>query len=102
MVSVFDNDDEGYLDWVAAHQGGFVANMDRKQNVPQYPMVHLTTHKLMTSAKIGNFTTGEYIKFCSGSLEELDRYAKRTYGRALTHCSVCMRAAKKISQRRVT
>jgi len=93
MVSVFDNDDESYLNWVSSNQGGFVANVDRDQNVPQYPMAHLATHKLMSSMKIGNFTTGDYIKFCSNSLEELDRYARSKYGRPLTHCSVCMRAA---------
>lgn len=99
MVYVFDNDDDGYLDWVSSHPGGFIANMDRKQNVPKYPMAHLTTHKLMTSVKIGNFTTGDYIKFCSSSLEELDRYAVNMYGRPLTHCSVCMRAATKQGKR---
>jgi hypothetical protein len=93
MVSVFDNDEENYLNWVSANQRGFVANIDRNQNMPQYPMAHLAKHKQISSKKIGNFTTGDYIKFCSDSLEELDRYAQSKYGRSLTHCSVCMRAA---------
>jgi len=93
MVSVFDYDDESYLEWIGANQGGFVANVDRNRNVPQYPMAHLATHRLMSSAKIGNFTTGDYIKFCSTSLTELEHYARSKYGRSLTQCSVCMRAA---------
>ena len=93
MVTVFDNDEEAYLDWVRANPRGFVANVDRQQQVAQYPMAHRATHKLMSSARIGNFTTGDYIKFCSTSLPALEKHARSKYGRALSHCATCMRGS---------
>ena len=80
------DDEKRYLDWVARHPDGFVANMDRKGNFPQYPMVHAATHGLISSSKIGNFTTGDYFKICSDSLEDLEAYARTHYGRKLTFC----------------
>lgn len=77
MVTVFDKREDEYIAWVLANQDGFVANVDRDQNVPQYPMAHKASHKLMWSPKIGNFTTGDYVKFCASSLEELDQYARK-------------------------
>lgn len=91
MVIFYDNDEDAYIAWVLDNQDGFVANIDRELNVPQYPMVHKTSHKLMSSPKIGNFTTGDYTKFCSTNLAELERYAKQKYTRQLTYCAVCFR-----------
>jgi hypothetical protein len=91
MVSVFDNDEDEYIAWVLANQDGFVANVDRDLNFSQYPMVHKATHKLIWSPKIGNFTTGDYTKFCSASLPDLERYAQSKYRRQLTYCATCFR-----------
>ena len=90
MVKLFDNDETGYLKWVQANPRGFVANVDRAGTVPQYPMVHVATHGSMSSAKIGNFTTGDYVKFCSTDLDALEQYSQPKFGRALTRCSQCM------------
>ena len=90
MVELFDNDETGYLRWVQANPHGFVANVDRAGRVPQYPMVHAATHGSMSSAKIGNFTTGDYIKFCSTDLAALEQYSQTKFDRALTRCSTCM------------
>ncbi len=90
MVELFDNDENGYLKWVLANPNGFVANVDRAGRVPQYPMAHAATHGSMSSAKIGNFTTGNYIKFCSTDLAALEQYSKTNFGRSLTRCSICM------------
>lgn len=92
MVSVFEDDEDEYIAWVLANQNGFVANVDRKLNFPCYPMVHKATHKLILSPKIGNFTAGDYIKFCSASLPELERYALSRYRRQLTYCAICFRS----------
>ena len=90
MVEVFDNDEAGYLKWVQSNPDGFVANVDRAETVPQYPMVHSATHGSLSSPKIGNFTTGAYVKLCSADLEALEQYSQTKFGRALTRCSQCM------------
>ena len=90
MVKVFDNDEAGYLKWVQSHPNGFVANVDRAGRVSQYPMVHAATHGSMSSAKIGNFTTGDYVKFCSDELDALEEYSEKRFGRSLTRCAICM------------
>lgn len=87
---LFDHDESGYLAWVQAHPDGFVGNMDRAGHVPQYPMVHRATHASVSSPKIGNFTTGDYVKVCAGGLEALEADLLRRYGRAATRCRVCM------------
>ncbi|RYG94265.1 MAG: hypothetical protein EON58_16630 [Alphaproteobacteria bacterium] len=90
MVQLFDNDETGYLSWVLTNPRGFVANIDRAQRVPQYPMVHAATHGSLVSSKIGNFTTGDYIKFCCTDLDALEQYSQSKFGRSLTLCSICM------------
>lgn len=90
MVKRFDADETGYLQWVQENPHGFVANIDRAQRGKNYPMVHVAAHGLLTSPKIGNFTTGDYIKFCSTDLEALERYSQFNFGRSLTRCSQCM------------
>lgn len=90
MVELFDNDEAGYLAWIEANPKGFVANVDRSLSFQQYPMVHAATHRAISSPKIGNFTTGDYVKFCSTDLATLERHSKAKYGRPLTHCALCM------------
>ena len=59
-------------------------------------MVHRTAHKLLTSSKIGGFTTGDYEKICSDDLTELEEWSKENYGKRLTFCQspVCAKALK--------
>lgn len=90
MVERFDNDEAGYLKWVETHPHGFIANVDRAGMVPAYPMVHSATHGLVSSPRIGNFTTGDYIKLCSTDLKALEEYSQTRFGRPLTRCSQCM------------
>lgn len=90
MVEFFDNDEPGYLRWIHANPDGFVANVDRAGSVSNYPMVHAATHGCVSSPKIGGFTTGNYLKFCSTDVDALNEYSRRRFGRPLTRCSVCM------------
>lgn len=89
-VEVFDNRESEYLVWVQANPHGFVATIDRTGRLANYPMVHSASHRLVSSPKIGNFTTGDYIKFCSIDLVVLERYAQQKFARPLTRCSQCM------------
>ena len=90
MVEIFDNDETGYLKWVQANPDGFVANVDRAGYITNYPMVHAATHGSVSSPKIGNFTTGDYLKFCSRDLAALESYSQTKFGRPLTRCAQCM------------
>jgi mannose-6-phosphate isomerase-like protein (cupin superfamily) len=91
MVRVFDNQEAEYLNWVQNNPQGFVVNVDRKGQDPAYPMVHLATHLAVSSPKVENYTTHEYIKICSLELAELETHALATFGRRLNRCKTCMR-----------
>jgi hypothetical protein len=88
---IFSGDDVAYLAWVKSNPDGYVVNVDRAGILPQYPVVHRASHKAISSRLIGNFTTRQYIKFCSKGIRELETYAARVYGRKLKRCTQCMR-----------
>jgi hypothetical protein len=90
VVEQFESDESGYLRWVQANPSGYVVNVDVPQHAPQYPMVHLASHKVVSSPARGNYTTGRYVKFCSLSLEALEQWAQDRYARSLTRCVQCM------------
>ena len=91
MVTLFDNDDAGYLSWIASFPNGFVINIDRAELLPQYPMVHAASHRAISSPSIGNFTTGDYVKYCCDDLAELKSFAMDHFRMPLTRCLQCMR-----------
>ena len=90
-MKIFDKSEDAYIAWVGANPSGFVANVNRDSTVPQYPIAHKASHKTMWSTKTGNFTTGDYTKACSTSLEELEGYAKLKYRRNISYCGTCFR-----------
>lgn len=90
MPHTFKDDETGYLRWVQAHPGGYIVNIDEPQVTPQYPMVHVASHKLLSSPARTNYTTGRYFKVCSEQLENLEAWAQSKYGRTLTRCRQCM------------
>ena len=90
MVIVFDNDESEYLKWVTSNPDGFIVNIDRARTVRNYPMIHAASHGLVSSEKIGNFTTGDYIKICSSDQDALERFSQSMLGCALTRCAQCM------------
>lgn len=91
MVEKFEKNDERYLEWVAAHQNGFVVNTDDPLSQDIYPMVHTARHKVISTPARRNYTTGKYIKYCSLDLAALDEYVQKQYGRAPHRCGTCMR-----------
>ncbi|MES2632264.1 MAG: hypothetical protein V4669_04790 [Pseudomonadota bacterium] len=90
MIERFENRESEYLEWVHAHPEGYVANLDVPTTRPEYPMVHLASHKAVSSASRDNYTTGKYIKVCSLDLPELEQWSQATFGRKLARCSVCL------------
>ena len=90
MIEEFPNDEEGYLRWVQSEPAGYVVNIDDPNSWPKYPMVHVASHKSMSSASRSNYTTGKYFKVCSVNLDELEQWSQRNYQKALTRCKSCM------------
>ena len=72
MIERFENDEAGYLKWVQSNSTGYVVNVDEPQYFPQYPMVHVATHKAISSTARSNYTSSGYLKFCSTDLEALE------------------------------
>lgn len=90
MVERFEKREADYLYWVHIHPKGYVVNLDARFARAEYPMVHLASHKLVSSPLRSNYTTGDYVKVCSTELSELEQWSRRTFGRELIRCRVCM------------
>ncbi|MEO7999386.1 MAG: hypothetical protein ABI852_18185 [Gemmatimonadaceae bacterium] len=90
MVKIFQDNDAGYLEWVAANAHGFVVNTDNPPSQSMYPMVHAAKHKVVSSPARTNYTTDRYIKICGLDLSELDQFVAERYGRVLSRCKQCM------------
>ncbi|MDG9930342.1 MULTISPECIES: hypothetical protein [unclassified Pseudomonas] len=86
-VTKFWGAEDQYLEWVGAHPSGYVANIDKRHSVPQYPLAHTSSCKLIVQGK--NFTTGSYYKVCSESLDALKDWSDRQFGKPLQFCNRC-------------
>ena len=73
------DDDTGYKQWVAAHQGGFVASTN-KPPTARYFRIHRASHSLPDRSNLDskNPRTGrQYSKVTAGSIAELNAWAKQ-------------------------
>lgn len=84
----FVDDDQRYLDWVNQNPSGYVVNTQRNPN-PSYLVLHLASCGFVSSHKIKNYTTGEYIKLCSVDVGELESWARTEVFGGLTSCAKC-------------
>jgi len=80
-MEIFDDDDNGYLAWLAAHAHGYVVNAARNG---QYRMLHRAT---CGTISIGpphgdTWTAGQYIKACAMTPQRLRQWAEH----ALPQC----------------
>lgn len=87
MCKKFENDEEGYHDWIKDNQAGYIINSDKCGTDPQYPKLHRATCKHLSNSK--NYTTNDYYKICSASKQELEACIRNTDGRPLSYCSQC-------------
>ncbi|HFQ4916897.1 TPA: hypothetical protein ACGUTA_004304 [Vibrio vulnificus] len=83
--------DEEYLVWIENNLEGYVVNYDVDGNFPDYPMVHLSSHKSISSSSRTNYTTGKYRKICSNNLDALEVWTSNMLGKSVTKCRVCMK-----------
>ena len=94
-VTVFENDDTAYLQWVAAHPSGLVLNTYKApQNRPVGMVLHKATCGSVRSSKVaaGGYTGRDFIKICSNDRAALANYAKangRPDGTFSGLCGLC-------------
>ena len=90
VIERFENDEDKYLSWAEANPFGYILNVV-KTDYNSYPTVHAVRHALWTS-KRESYIRADYIKVCSGSLEELEHWAQGNYGGRLSHCRCTLQA----------
>lgn len=89
MVTIFIDDDDGYLQWVYGHRDGYVVNCFRSKG-PGYLLLHRADCRTITgSPTVGDTWTGDYIKVCSDSRLDLQRWAREEVGGRLKPCGLC-------------
>jgi len=84
----FIDDDEGYLEWLERNPDGFVVNSHREP-ISRYLILHKATCGTISSPNRKNWTTGDYIKFCSSDRSELEEWALDAFNTDLWACRKC-------------
>lgn len=82
-------EDGAYLEWLEAHPAGFVLNTGR--GGVRYTRLHLASCAGIRELSGGGttFTGGQWIKFCSASIAELDEWTLQHKGAVGTRCGTC-------------
>jgi hypothetical protein len=82
-------EDRAYLEWLEAHPAGYVLNTGR--GGVRYTRLHLAscTGIQKLAGRGTTFTGGQWIKFCSPSIAELDEWSLRYKGTAGQRCGTC-------------
>jgi hypothetical protein len=83
-VAEFRESDRDYLEWIAAHPGGFVINIGRSGRGTA--VLHRADCATITSSAP---VTGACMKVCSGSPASLDEWALRQNGVVGQRCGFC-------------
>lgn len=80
----FEDDDQGYLSWVADHPEGLVVNC-LKNRSGGYLVLHRATCRHIATPNRSNWTTNEYMKVCAPDEADLARWVARgNFSRTLT------------------
>jgi hypothetical protein len=83
-----NDDDDGYLQWLAENPNGFVVNSNRRP-VSTYLILHRASCKWINTSSRTNWTTTGFIKTCSNDLTALTEWAEREVGGSLKSCRSC-------------
>jgi hypothetical protein len=80
---LFEDDDPGYMAWLAAHPEGYVANA-RKARTPDYYFLHTSVCHHIAQRQpqhaANGFTGTDYIKVCSDSIQALRQWGQAKLG----------------------
>jgi len=80
----FENNEDGYRQWVKDNPLGFVINTPKSGG---YLMLHRANCTFISSDKRTHYTTGDYKKICSTDRQELVDWAKKSGN--IQYCSFC-------------
>jgi hypothetical protein len=86
LLETFIDEDKGFQSWLSRHWRGYVVNCHRRPS-PDYLVLHIADCGSLT--RHGNYTTKDYIKVCSDSRWELDRWARDEVRGSLQRCGEC-------------
>lgn len=89
----FRNDEDGYLEWLAAHPNGYVLNVRRNPN-PSYVVLHRASCSSISSSSRpdGAYTSRAYRKVCVTDMGQLKNAASaegRKDGSFSKRCGLC-------------
>ena len=88
-METFQDDDSGYLTWLASHPDGFVLNSYRNPR-PSYLRLHTASCRNINGIPAnGARWTATYVKRC-GTREELEEFARRKVGGDVWVCPTCL------------
>ena len=73
----FEDDDEGFLQWIRSHPDGYVINAVRGDR-PREAWLHQAQCPLITQSKVA--LTKEYVKYCGTGRASLREWCKRRLG----------------------
>jgi hypothetical protein len=89
-MPTFDDDDDGYLAWLAANQAQFVLNIQRSASPPTNLVLHRASCGTINGTPArGLHWTGPYIKVC-GAMSDLQIYVERVAAAEPRSCGLCM------------
>lgn len=89
-MHVFVNDDAGYLNWLAAHQDGFVVNAYARPTARYLKLHRATCHTINGKPTRGDsWTTRGFAKICAASTQDLEDWARRELVGTLQPCGAC-------------
>jgi hypothetical protein len=86
-VVIFRDDDDGFFSWQDEHPDGYFVNTQRNPN-PNYLVLHVPGCGHFKGAPSVHWTK-DYIKVCSESRAELERWADESVGGEVTLCRSC-------------
>jgi hypothetical protein len=85
----FVDDDDGYLEWLAAHPDGFVINVERSPQTAYIVLHRASCRTISGDPARGAQWTHDYIKVCGGR-NELEEFARRDVGGPAQPCELCI------------
>ena len=90
---VFENNENGYLQWIAANPEGYVLNSYRRIS-PKYMVLHRATcrtiNEYLKNMAENAFTGGQYMKICSSNHADLSAWVNASGGNGFTKlCAKC-------------
>ncbi len=88
-VEEFQNNDAGYLTWLAENQDGYVINIQRNLTPSDARLHHAGCRTISGVPTKGKTWTELYIKVCSVDLDTLDTWAIDHISSSITRCSTC-------------